>query len=94
MIEKIHQKFELSLPVNTLESFQHGEYEGTLALHAHNRYFTDQRVAPQQEHQPFLPMVDPYGALDKLRSQTFYSQLRQHSRIHLLRMGKGMMSMY
>ncbi|EDR11709.1 uncharacterized protein LACBIDRAFT_324453 [Laccaria bicolor S238N-H82] len=70
-VEKIHQKFELALPVNTLGSFQRGEYEGTVALYAHNRYFTDRRLAPQQEHQPFLPMVDPYGALDKLRSQTF-----------------------
>ena len=68
---KIYDIFSAALPNEKLEPFQLGMYEGDLAIDSHNRYFTECRLAPQEEHTDFPPTIDPSGILNDIRTHKF-----------------------
>ena len=46
-------------------------YEGKLAIDSHNRYFTERRLTPQEEHTDFPSIIDPRRILNDLRTHNF-----------------------
>ena len=69
--KKIYDIFSAALPNRKLEPFQLGMYEGDLTIDSHNRYFTERRLAPQEEHTDFPSTIDPRGILNDIRTHKF-----------------------
>lgn len=70
-IEKIQVAFITSIGGDEVEPLQPGNFQGHLAIDAHNRYFTKRWFALGQESHAFDPMTDPYGVLASLQNSEY-----------------------
>ncbi|KAF8884361.1 hypothetical protein BD779DRAFT_1472127 [Infundibulicybe gibba] len=59
-------KFQRQFPEGTLEVWQTPRYQSHSCLAISNRYLTPRRDAPNMEHIPFDPEVDPHGQLESV----------------------------
>ncbi|EAU83560.2 hypothetical protein CC1G_04816 [Coprinopsis cinerea okayama7 len=69
--EKVVELFKGTLRTDMMTGAEDRMYEGDPAIDCHARYFTDRELVPQEKHQPFDEVVDPYHILEDIRGTSF-----------------------
>lgn len=70
-IRQIQDLYESSNAAYTVKDVEFTAYEGNKTIEAHARYFTDRYLMPAEKSIPFSRLVDPNGALAKLKPDSF-----------------------
>lgn len=70
-IVKAYMRFINHFPEDKVEHWQPSTLYPYAAIDVSSRYFTERKVAPQEENIPFGPMVDPNGVLAGLQGSEY-----------------------